>query len=315
MDVLDGTIGRARLSTLAESIGGTYHLRGAADGGQDIYSGRLEAFETHAGPVVSLSDLVAEQSAIHCGTLPRFATIIFAMDRNAIRAELPQSRSVAFDPSKPSLIALSDESPVASSTLKGQHARLLKIHVQAARCTSPSAAEAAERLTLGTASSVFACDADMLAEARSLFNADDDPLIRLLRLEAFALSILARSASQDRTPPISLVQVRRNARTISNLDRVRDRILDDPGAAYSLSGLASDAGMSVPTLTRAYKQRFGVSVFEAIREARLVAAHEALRSGTTIAEASVIAGYAHIGNFSTAFSRRFGIPPSRVTLY
>lgn len=95
------------------------------------------------------------------------------------------------------------------------------------------------------------------------------------------------------------------------LMRARERLLEDLGKAPSLPELAREAGMSMPKLTRGFRQLFYNSVYGVFQEARMAQAHSRLLTG----EASVMRvasdlGYANASHFATAFRKQFGINPS-----
>ncbi len=101
-------------------------------------------------------------------------------------------------------------------------------------------------------------------------------------------------------------------RDMDRARKIRDRIQTahaHPGP--SPQTLARDLGMSVSTLQRLFKSAYGMSVMEFTRTERLKAArHLLLQGGLTVGEAGYRAGYTTASNFSTAFQRAFGYPPS-----
>ncbi|MBK1683370.1 AraC family transcriptional regulator [Rhodoferax fermentans] len=75
--------------------------------------------------------------------------------------------------------------------------------------------------------------------------------------------------------------------------------------------LAQELGMSVSTLQRLFKAAYGMSVMAFQRSERLNAARALLMEGRlTVGEAGYRAGYSTVSNFSSAFQRNFGYPPS-----
>jgi AraC-like DNA-binding protein len=75
--------------------------------------------------------------------------------------------------------------------------------------------------------------------------------------------------------------------------------------------LARELGMSVSTLQRLFKAAYGTSVMDFQRTERLKAARSKLLAGRlTVGEAGYQAGYSNVSNFSSAFQRAFGYPPS-----
>lgn len=88
---------------------------------------------------------------------------------------------------------------------------------------------------------------------------------------------------------------------------VTEHILDD----LTLADLSVALGMSVGSLQRIFKNAYGMTIKDFIRESRLTAARDAMeKDGLTIGQAAWLAGYSSPANFATAFKRVFGISPS-----
>ncbi|WP_299506418.1 AraC family transcriptional regulator [uncultured Roseobacter sp.] len=80
-----------------------------------------------------------------------------------------------------------------------------------------------------------------------------------------------------------------------------------------LSDIAVATGFSVSSLQRIYRDTYGMTVIEHQRRLVLEQALRALRSGhISVAQAARIAGYRSPSNFSSAFAKEFGKPPSRI---
>jgi len=93
---------------------------------------------------------------------------------------------------------------------------------------------------------------------------------------------------------------------------IRDRILmSEEHQNATPQRLAQELGMSESTLQRLFKAAYGTSVMAFQRTERLNAARALLREGRlTVGEAGYRAGYSTVSNFSSAFQRTFGYPPS-----
>jgi AraC-like DNA-binding protein len=77
-----------------------------------------------------------------------------------------------------------------------------------------------------------------------------------------------------------------------------------------LKELAKAAGMSHPKLNRCFRQVFGATVFECLRNERLLRAREMLeQQGLTVTEAAYAVGYNSISHFSQAYKKHFGRSP------
>ncbi|MFG1359083.1 helix-turn-helix transcriptional regulator [Xanthobacter pseudotagetidis] len=95
-------------------------------------------------------------------------------------------------------------------------------------------------------------------------------------------------------------------------ERVRDFILQNLDRPLTIEEIAAEAGASVSSIQRGFKDHFQMTVFEFVRAERLALACAALeREGISIAQAAYAAGYAAPSNFTTAFKRVYGVPPKR----
>ena len=98
---------------------------------------------------------------------------------------------------------------------------------------------------------------------------------------------------------------------IKRIERVKE-MLDSlpPGADVRLVGLAAHHGMSVRSLSRHFRQAFGMTILAYVAERRMENARIALAAGgLSIDQAAYIAGFAHASNFSSAFRKRYGYSP------
>lgn len=101
-------------------------------------------------------------------------------------------------------------------------------------------------------------------------------------------------------------------RDMARAARIRECILTHTSREVTPpQALAKSLGMSVSTLQRVFKAAYGMSVMEFQRSERLKAARAMLIDGNlTVGEAGFQAGYSTVSNFSCAFQRAFGYPPS-----
>ncbi|WP_146236735.1 AraC family transcriptional regulator [Curtobacterium sp. MCBD17_030] len=103
-------------------------------------------------------------------------------------------------------------------------------------------------------------------------------------------------------------------------ERLRDAltyIQEHAHGVVTLADIAAAAGMSPRGLQQSFNRSVGVSPLAHLRNVRLDAVHEALRSAdpstAAVAEVARDWGFAHLGRFSGAYRERFGELPS-VTL-
>lgn len=93
--------------------------------------------------------------------------------------------------------------------------------------------------------------------------------------------------------------------------KARKFMLDHIHGPLTLDSVAQQTNMSPSTLQRAFKNAYGLTVMEFVRTRRLeIARLELLEEEITVGEAAHLAGYSNAANFSTAFQREFGYPPS-----
>ncbi|MFG6159708.1 helix-turn-helix transcriptional regulator [Halomonas sp. 1390] len=129
-----------------------------------------------------------------------------------------------------------------------------------------------------------------------------------LLLEGLSLQLLAHGGGIDASPASRLARLAPQERR--RLERVRDALRRDPAGEHRLATLAELAAMSPASLRRKFQAAFGRSVFDYRRECRLALAHDYLERRFSVQQAAHFSGYRHASNFTTAFRRHFGYPPS-----
>jgi AraC-like DNA-binding protein len=127
-------------------------------------------------------------------------------------------------------------------------------------------------------------------------------VVHLLALQASAVGRAAKNARQAPLSPRERKQVR----------AARERLLHDMRRPPSLGELADAVGLSEKRLNAGFRQEFGGTVFEVLRNERLEHARLAFRQGeASLKEVAFRVGYNHTTNFINAFRARFGEPPGR----
>jgi AraC-like DNA-binding protein len=133
-------------------------------------------------------------------------------------------------------------------------------------------------------------------------------LQRQLVLEGLALQLLAHSLS-----PVETVRHKDAVLAPSErmrLEAVREALQQRPAEEHTLQVLAELAAMSPSSLRAKFRQAYGQSVFDYLRDCRLHQAWQYLEQGYSVQQAAHLCGYHHATNFATAFRRRYGISPS-----
>lgn len=109
---------------------------------------------------------------------------------------------------------------------------------------------------------------------------------------------------------VSLSVMERERAAVDTARRILESRLDDPP---SLEDLAFRVGMSVSKFKEVFTRACGKPPHAFLREVRLERAMCLLRSGRMrVTEAALEVGYNNLSYFAKAFSKRFGIKPSRV---
>ena len=133
-------------------------------------------------------------------------------------------------------------------------------------------------------------------------------LSRELILEGVMLQLVGHALSQR------MAGVERCTRACGGegqrLESVRRLLEQQPEKEYTLTALAQLAAMSTSSLRVKFRQAYGHSVFDYLRDCRLALARRYLAQGYSVQQAAWMSGYQHATNFSTAFRRRYGIAPS-----
>jgi AraC family transcriptional regulator len=140
-------------------------------------------------------------------------------------------------------------------------------------------------------------DADrLLARIERELRATDDAAALALHSAVLELVALACRAGDERRP--------------AWLQRVLERLHDDPLATPSLHELAALAGVHPSHLARSFQRAKGVSVGEYQRGLRIVLAREALTdSRLSIAEIAASTGFSDQSHFARVFRRATGLTP------
>jgi AraC-like DNA-binding protein len=104
----------------------------------------------------------------------------------------------------------------------------------------------------------------------------------------------------------------RGSRQRGQVQEAREILGADLRAVPSLAALASQVRSTPRGLNEGFRELFGQTVSEYVLEARLNHARELLETTPlALKEIADRVGYAHVSNFTNAFSRRFGISPAR----
>lgn len=130
-------------------------------------------------------------------------------------------------------------------------------------------------------------------------------LSRKLLLEGLMYQLLGHGLSHRQQPGPSRPEHAR-------LERVRSLLEQSPERDHTLAQLAALAAMSPSSLRSKFRQRYGCTLFDYLRDCRLALARRYLLEGHSVQQAAWMCGYQHATNFATAFRRHYGISPGDV---
>jgi AraC-like DNA-binding protein len=150
--------------------------------------------------------------------------------------------------------------------------------------------------------------------AEQIINPQSQPdyLLNIYR-ESRALEILAEVLTHMAKAKEKTNEQKAPKKEIVDASQIRDYLDENIEQQLSMEIVAANLAMSPNTLQRKFKSAFNTTVIDYLRTQRLVQARDAIeRDGMTIAQAAHMAGYSNRANFSTAFKREFGFPPSRL---
>lgn len=156
-----------------------------------------------------------------------------------------------------------------------------------------------------------ALDARLRQIAWSVLHPPENAAIAALHLESRGLDLLIALLGELSKQETSASSAQLSASALERIMAVREKIDADPAAITTLATLASAFGMSASKLKQDFFVAFGTCTGAYINERRLLLGHELIeRHALSVSEAAYRSGYAHPANFTAAFRRRFGYPPS-----
>jgi AraC-like DNA-binding protein len=269
--------------------------------------------ESSNGIRICASDLTSIHDCERVGRLSPCLMMIMLLEGNPLSYDLGEGDRITLAPGDGVVIAAAKETVLRQVSLRGNRFRSVVVQACASRITD---AELAEQigLTLQKSATVPLLTSYRLQSlAGDLFRAGCAGTIGRLLAESCALELLAvgLGAAQRRESCLTCTV---RPRDVTNVLRVRDKIVSELGRQHRLSDLARFAGMSVTTLKFKFHAVVGQSVFAFLRDQRLDRARRGLEGeGWTVGQAAYFVGYRHATNFATAFRKRFGVAPTNTS--
>ncbi|MDQ1096898.1 MULTISPECIES: helix-turn-helix domain-containing protein [Chryseobacterium] len=138
-----------------------------------------------------------------------------------------------------------------------------------------------------------------------------DGIFKRMFLEAKVIELLMLQLEQASGNEAFQSSVRR--RDADKIHTVKEFILQNLDASYSLIDLAHMAGTNEFTLKKGFKELFGTTVFSFWNDAKMEQAkHMLTDQDLNVGEVSQLMGYKNQRHFSAAFKRKYGVAPSHL---
>ncbi|MBW4619425.1 MAG: AraC family transcriptional regulator [Cyanosarcina radialis HA8281-LM2] len=129
---------------------------------------------------------------------------------------------------------------------------------------------------------------------------------KVFELLAMYLDLIAEDGTRNQ------VSLGLKPETIERLHYAKEILTTQFAQPLSLPELAQEVGLTHRSLQRGFQTLFSMTLMGYLQQRRLEQAKQLLRQGDrTVAEVAMQVGYGHLGNFASAFKRRFGITPSQ----
>ncbi|MDH5857557.1 helix-turn-helix transcriptional regulator [Lampropedia aestuarii] len=155
-------------------------------------------------------------------------------------------------------------------------------------------------------------DPALQALAKQLLLCPLQGALRDLYLSGKALELTANVLARLAVKPSTSTAIGVSLRHRDLLYRAQELLMRNLNHPPSLDWLASQVGLSVTLLTRGFRQLFGMSIYEFVREQRLQQAYRMLATGEyNVSATAGMCGYTD-SHFSKAFQKRFGIAPHKL---
>ena len=275
------------------------------------FEGQIGYWSLPSGVSVCISRLKALRDSFNQGRLPKSLNIVTNFGGSQMEFGFGNRENVALAQSASAIVAASDSVPLQGASRTGHTMRKLLVQVCPEDLEDTELAEHLNGLMSDTRISSVALSTRGKALLQQLVAPKAGGIVGRLMAESYALEVLAHllNAGDIWHSESTRLSVSDKAK----LSDVYERLIADPGHQYTLTGLARDVGMSASALREKFHLLFGKSIFELLRDVRLDQARALIEEdGWTVSQAAYYVGYRHQSNFSTAFRRKFGIPPSHL---
>lgn len=138
-------------------------------------------------------------------------------------------------------------------------------------------------------------------------------IVTALYLESRALDLLALLTAEFQGNTTYLLPANLTPLALDRIVAVQEQIDRDPALITTITALATEFAVSPSKLKQDFATAFGIGLGRYIQERRLLFGRELIEQhSVSVSEAAYRSGYTHPANFTAAFRRRFGHPPSAI---
>jgi AraC family transcriptional activator of pyochelin receptor len=150
---------------------------------------------------------------------------------------------------------------------------------------------------------------DIIFAIKSILQCDYSGTLKKMYLDSKVPELLLLSLKNIHG--IKEVIIKLNSTDIQKLYQVREYLVDHIDNPGSIHQLAHEVGLNDFKLKNGFKQLFNNTVFGTILDERMQKARGLLtETDLSVHEISIHVGYKNLSNFTAAFKRRFGFPPT-----
>ena len=308
-----GTFSPEGVFRAAESLGYRYRdlvfSASPGDSHTPVFEGSFAFEALPSGISLCLSDLRCLYDSEHRGKAERSITLAFAIEGDGPEISFGFGKPVSMSPTHATALTIPETTPIIAQYAAGQRSRALLMRTRPEDIADEAIAEQVAELLCATTVAPMPICRRIAPLIEELVAPSSEGAVGRMLTDGCALALLAHGLlAIDAPPPASAPGLAH--RDYVKVLQVRDRMLANPEADFTLPALARDAGMSMTVLKEKFSAVLGQSVFSYLRDVRLQHAKAGLETkGWTVSQAAYFVGYRHHSNFSTAFRRKFGAAP------
>jgi AraC family transcriptional regulator, transcriptional activator of the genes for pyochelin and ferripyochelin receptors len=151
----------------------------------------------------------------------------------------------------------------------------------------------------------------MMEVIQSILHCDYTGMLKKMYLDSKVSELLLLSLRN--IPDMNEVQVTLHQSDIDLVHQAKEYLLSNLENPCSIRDLAHLVGLNEYKIKMGFKQLYKNTVFGLLQEERLQKARMLLQdTQMTIQDISLLTGYKNLSNFTAAFKRKFGFPPSSI---